>query len=1270
MYTKGISWTAGRACRRLLITLMFACLLAAVWMIAGAEEAGAATTYRPANKAELETDVKSLKSGDVLDLSGLDNETLGDDGYTVDIPREVDSISVVGDPAKTLNLDIYAKAGNEDHKISMTLENVNINGGVQFMRAVGLLRIDGTVTINNGYGGSGISGLVDAIEGAGLADGERPQLVMNNVSRVFENIVSLHDVDVKVNNDKARLESFVNGDGATITNAGVDINVSSGHGLGAIFEHCSDVNIHNSDIAIDIKTDDAQYASIINSNDQDKNFIMRNSTLTVDAENVKFIYVDEDTQLSEPHYLDFQEFSVDNSVVRVNCPEQTFKAGEYSFARSNYDCDVVPEQYEEEGWRHFVLEFRDGENGNELLIGEEIVIQYDEMMSQGKYETEDVIRSDENGIIHFWHRPGQFRFTAKSGTIFTTYTLDADDHKDKLKVTLTASGDAGDTLVLTPTVLSDITDSMMRSAPENVVIDFSHYRKSLEQLDTTKVIKIYVHTKELTLIGKEGVTIDASFVVDDMRQTPLEVHVEDLYLRTSEGCCFDLFADSRFENTMYFKGTSSLVTCDGISAAIRVPDVTYGMSQEWLENNRGKFALGKMTLTSEPEGGTSGEAVTDENDRRASLLLNTYTGNSYGAAIGGSSYESGGQIIIEDLSVVAEAGQGAAIGGGGGYGQGGLITIKDSDVVASSMYGSPVGGGSRSDGGNVTVTGSNLTCINQDSDLSENPISIGYASNFSGFNPGDFSYTSNENVPTSGIIKAVNSNIRSYNNSRTKTAVLAGNEVDRGYGQYKFVITGTDGTTRLENVPIAIRKMNGAIPGSIVATVDTWETNTLNDKTSGGTLFLNLEAGSYRLEYGGEYEGTPIVAKGSGEYADGVFTVNGVDNSYREIVLKLALPEDAVPAEPSITTDYALQTKTLEVGESQTMRLDQLAQALEEYKGRFSILEAVSDARLKLTNEDGKFIFASIRDHLGAHVGKVHVFKGGGEEEKTADESGRSSGELVPATVIFDVYGSGTFSDEDTGVTLEGNVSEGIRIAVERINLTDQQKQAMGSGYDVHAAYKVALFRAVEPGTASDNAGGEASAEGVYTEAVRLDEPLRISFPAADRVKKLVLLNDSGKAGDAAESGLFTGDTISTDITAGGTYVLLSDATQEYANDTYYGISVTPEELHIAKGDSASLRATVHKDLNAEVSDKVTWAAENDTIVSVSDGVVKGLKEGKTEVTASCSGKEATATVIVSAEGADGAVKTGDETSMLLLLLLATIALASGTGIALLLRRN
>lgn len=40
--------------------------------------------------------------------------------------------------------------------------------------------------------------------------------------------------------------------------------------------------------------------------------------------------------------------------------------------------------------------------------------------------------------------------------------------------------------------------------------------------------------------------------------------------------------------------------------------------------------------------------------------------------------------------------------------------------------------------------------------------------------------------------------------------------------------------------------MNGAIPGSVVATVDTWETNTLNDKTSGGTLFLNLEAGTIR----------------------------------------------------------------------------------------------------------------------------------------------------------------------------------------------------------------------------------------------------------------------------------------------------------------------------------------------------------------------------------------------------------------------------------------
>ena len=1272
MNTREVSKTMGRACGRLLAILVFACLLAAVWMIAGTDETQAAE-YKPTTKEELEEAAEKLVTGDVLDLSGLDvNDLSGlSDDYSVRIPASVENIQITGDPEVQLPLSIWVEGGEGNPVEAMTLENVNILGGIHFTRLVGVLRIDGVVTIESGYEGDGIGGSITsvlAVEGAGLAGGDRPQLVMNNVTRAFglAEGTSLHDVDVLVNNDNAQLEYFNQGQ-IIITGSSVDINVSSDHRVDAIFSYPPEVEIINSDIDININIDvsDAESSAIISSNSPEKSFKIRGSTLTIDAEDVKFIA--DDDPYNNTNQLSFQEFSVVNSVVRANCPEQTFKADSYSFEGANYDCDVVPEQYETDGWRHFALKFLDGDNGDEPLTETLIVIQFDETAGDNEFVTEDIIRSDEDGVVHFWHKPGSFRFTARAGTIFSTYSLDSDDHKKKLEVSLTSRDE--DTLVLTPTVLGEITDAIMRSAPENVVIDFSHYRKGRETLEETKVINIYLGTKNLTLIGKEGVPIDASFVVNQLRTSPLEVHVEDLYMRTGQGCCFDLFMDSQYENTMYFKGTSSLVTCDGVSAAIRVPDVTYAMSQEWLEDNPEKFALGKMTLTSEP---ADAEADADGNDaaqsaeeegaaadsgQRGSLLVNTYTGGSYGAAIGGSSYESGGQIIIENLSVVAEAEQGAAIGGGGGYGQGGLITINNSDVVASSMYGTPVGGGSRSDGGNVTVTGSNLTCINQDSDLSQNPISVGYASNFPGFNPGDFTYTGSESVPTSGIIKAVNSNIRSYNNARTKAAVLAGNDVDRGYGQYRFVITGADGETRLENVPISIRKMTGFGTGSIVATVNTWETNTLNDRTSGGTLFLNLEAGNYRLEYGGEYEGEPIVATGSGDYADGEFTVNGMDNSYREIDLQLNLPEGAASAEPSITTDYALQTRSLEVGGISNMALGDLAQALKEYNGQFSILEAISDARLNLENNDGSFTFRSIKDHLGAQVGKVHVFKGAADEEEAAGTASRESGDLVPATVIFNVYGNGTFSDEDTGITLKGSVSEKTRIAVERINLTDQQKEAVGGEYDVHAAYKVTLFKAAEDGTDG-------------TETVTLDEPLKISFPAADRVKKLVRLNDSGEARDVAEKGLFTGDTISTDITAGGTYVLMSEASSEYANDTYYGISVTPEELHIAKGESATLRATVHKDLNAQVSDKVTWRAEDDTVVSVSDGVVKGLKEGETQVTASCSGKSATATVIVSAKGEGSAVKTGDETSLLFIILMATIALAAATAIAMLLRRR
>ena len=46
MNTREVSKTMGRACGRLLAILVFACLLAAVWMIAGTDETQAAEYNR------------------------------------------------------------------------------------------------------------------------------------------------------------------------------------------------------------------------------------------------------------------------------------------------------------------------------------------------------------------------------------------------------------------------------------------------------------------------------------------------------------------------------------------------------------------------------------------------------------------------------------------------------------------------------------------------------------------------------------------------------------------------------------------------------------------------------------------------------------------------------------------------------------------------------------------------------------------------------------------------------------------------------------------------------------------------------------------------------------------------------------------------------------------------------------------------------------------------------------------------------------------------
>ncbi len=86
-------------------------------------------------------------------------------------------------------------------------------------------------------------------------------------------------------------------------------------------------------------------------------------------------------------------------------------------------------------------------------------------------------------------------------------------------------------------------------------------------------------------------------------------------------------------------------------------------------------------------------------------------------------------------------------------------------------------------------------------------------------------------------------------------------------------------------------------------------------------------------------------------------------------------------------------------------------------------------------------------------------------------------------------------------------------------------------------------------------------------------------------------------------------------------------------------VSVSPigvEDLQLDKstlelkiGDSESLRATILPE-NA-TSPRISWKSEDETIATVSEGIITGIAEGQTTITATCQEKEAKCTVSVSA---------------------------------------
>lgn len=77
------------------------------------------------------------------------------------------------------------------------------------------------------------------------------------------------------------------------------------------------------------------------------------------------------------------------------------------------------------------------------------------------------------------------------------------------------------------------------------------------------------------------------------------------------------------------------------------------------------------------------------------------------------------------------------------------------------------------------------------------------------------------------------------------------------------------------------------------------------------------------------------------------------------------------------------------------------------------------------------------------------------------------------------------------------------------------------------------------------------------------------------------------------------------------------------------GLQLDKSTLELKIGDSESLSATILPE-NA-TSPRISWKSEDETIATVSEGIITGIAEGQTTITATCQEKEAKCTVSVSA---------------------------------------
>lgn len=124
----------------------------------------------------------------------------------------------------------------------------------------------------------------------------------------------------------------------------------------------------------------------------------------------------------------------------------------------------------------------------------------------------------------------------------------------------------------------------------------------------------------------------------------------------------------------------------------------------------------KGTGTIEVQGGDGGAAIGGSTGQSCGKIVIesgniTVSGGYNGAGIGGGNGKSGGEIIISGGTVVVKDNKGDGAGiGGGANGDGGNVSISGGSVTTTGGYGGAgIGGGSGGSGGSVTISGGSVT---------------------------------------------------------------------------------------------------------------------------------------------------------------------------------------------------------------------------------------------------------------------------------------------------------------------------------------------------------------------------------------------------------------------------------------------------------------------------------------------------------------------------------------------------------------------------------